>query len=91
MISDIVRKGHSENTFAKFSIKLIELVEQNLGSSASAKNVGNVIKSQKSLRDFQATTSDETKAEFAPFLRLDAAYYEQCIAEALVVLNKVTA
>lgn len=90
MISEIVRNGHTKTPFAMFAAQLIELVEQNLGASASVKNVSNVIKSQRSLADFQATTDGEEKEKFAPFLRMAAAHYEQCIAETLVLLNKAT-
>lgn len=91
MICNTVRNELGESQFTVFSFQLIELVERNLGSSASAKNITNVIKSQKLSRDFQATTAEEVRAEFAPFLRLDTVYYEQCIAETITVLYKLMA
>lgn len=89
-LSETLARGLGDNPLAKFCIQLIELVEQNLGPSASVKNISNVIKSQNSLTDFKATTSAEVKEKFVPFLKLDATYYEKCIAVALVALNNVT-
>ncbi|MFB2639963.1 hypothetical protein ACE02P_18220 [Shewanella bicestrii] len=89
-LSETVARGLCDNPLAKFCIQLIELVELSLGPSASVKNISNVIKSQNSLADFQATTSAEVKEKFVPFLKLDATYYEKCIAVALVALNNVT-